>query len=121
MVPKMLPMEFEIREYVTLGGVSPFANWRRTLDPPTRARIDRVLERFVDGNFGDHKTVGEGVQEARIHTGPGYRIYFGLEGRRLVILLAGGAKGSQDRDVAKAKERWLEFIACKRRGEWLCH
>jgi len=121
MVSKVLPIGFEIREYLTLGGVSPFANWRRTLDPQTRARIDRVVRRFVDGNFGDHKAVGEGVHEARIHSGPGYRVYFGLDGPRRVVLLAGGTKGSQDRDIAKAKERWMEFIACKRRGEGPCH
>jgi len=118
MVSKLLPMATcNVREYLSPDGASPFARWRRALDPRVRARIDAIIERFVDGNFGDYKAVGDGVQEARIHTGPGYRIYYGLADASLVILLAGGTKGSQDRDIEKAKTRWRDYKERKKRGE----
>lgn len=110
-------MPLEIREYLSAEGVSPFARWRRTLDPQVRARIYAVIRRFVDWNFGDCKGVGDGVQETRIHTGPGYRIYFGLDGAALVILLAAGTKASQERDIAKAKARWQDYKGRKQSGE----
>lgn len=110
-------MLIEVREYLSCSGASPFARWRRTLDPPVRARIDAVIERFVDASFGDCKGVGDGVQEARVHAGPGYRIYYGLDGATLVILLAAGTKGSQERDIEKAKARWKDYKQRKQRGE----
>lgn len=117
MVSKVLPIVFEVREYLSSEGTSPFARWRCTLDPQLRARMDVVIERFAGGNFGDHKSVGDGVQEARVHTGPGYRIYYGLDGTALVILLAAGTKDSQDRDIEKAKARWKDYKERKGRGE----
>jgi len=66
---------YRILEYRTADGVSPFSRWRATLDVHVRVRIDRVVERFYDGNLGDHKGVGEGVIETRIDAGPGFRIY----------------------------------------------
>jgi putative addiction module killer protein len=110
-------MVLEIREYLSSDGASPFARWRRRLDAQVRARIDAVIERFVDGNFGDHKGVGDGVQEARVHAGPGYRIYYGLDGVTLVILLAAGTKASQERDIEKARARWKDYKERKQRGE----
>lgn len=110
-------MLLQVREYLSVDGVSPFARWRRTLDPQVRARIDAVIRRFVDRNFGDCQGVGDGVQEARIHTGPGYRIYFGLDGAALVILLAAGTKASQERDIEKAQARWQDYKGRKQSGE----
>jgi putative addiction module killer protein len=110
-------MVLEVREYLSSDGANPVARWRRKLDPQVRARIYAVMERFADGNFGDCKSVGEGVQEARIHTGPGYRIYYGLDGATLVILVAAGTKASQDRDIEKAKARWKDYRERKQRGE----
>lgn len=76
-----------------------------------------MIERFVDGNFGDRKAIGDGVHEARLHTGSGYRIYYGLDHATLVILLAGGTKGSQERDIEKAKARWKDYNDRKKGGE----
>lgn len=73
MVSKVLPITFVVREYLSADGASPFARWRRTLDSQIRARLDTAIERFADGNFGDWKGIGDGVQETRVHTGPGYR------------------------------------------------
>jgi len=67
------------------------------------------LNRLRLGNFGDCKFVGDGVHELRIAYGPGYRVYFGREGNFVVILLSGGDKGSQTRDITKAKEFWLDY------------
>ncbi|CAA2144552.1 type II toxin-antitoxin system RelE/ParE family toxin [Methylobacterium bullatum] len=81
-----------------------FDGWLRGLrDTRATARIALRLDRLAHGNPGDVKPVGEGVSELRIDYGPGYRIYFVRRGEALVILLCGGDKGSQDRDIARAK------------------
>ena len=91
-------MEWEIRQ-------SPeFKAWLAKLkDKPARAIILRRLDRIAMGNFGDAKPVGDGVNEFRIDHGPGYRVYFVRRGETLIVLLCGGDKGSQARDIARAK------------------
>jgi putative addiction module killer protein len=74
-----------------------------------RARLNRVRL----GNFGDCKPVGEGVEELRIDFGPGYRVYFGREGSQVAILLCGGSKAAQARDIAKARRYWKEYLDAK--------
>jgi len=69
----------------------------------------RIL-RFESGNLGDHQDVGAGVLEARLDFGPGYRVYFGRKGRELVLLLLGGDKGSQKKDIKRAQEFWLRYV-----------
>ncbi len=82
-----------------------YARWFKALrDQQARARIDVRIRRVASGNFGDVKAVGEGVSELRITYGPGYRVYFVQRGATLVMLLCGGDKSSQDRDIMKAKE-----------------
>lgn len=73
-------------------------------DRQGKARIVKRLMRLEEGNFGDHAGVGEGVVELRFHFGPGYRVYYVQRGEALIILLAGGDKDSQARDIEKAKE-----------------
>lgn len=73
------------------------------------ARILARLTRVRQGNLGDCKTVGEGVSELRVDYGPGYRVYLGQQGRTLVVLLCGGDKRTQDRDIRLAKQYWREF------------
>ncbi|ATC25925.1 type II toxin-antitoxin system RelE/ParE family toxin [Caulobacter vibrioides] len=81
-----------------------FRAWRAGLrDPQGRRAISTRLARLAQGLFGDFRTVGEGVGELRIHVGPGYRLYFVRRGDVLIILLHGGDKGSQARDIEKAK------------------
>lgn len=100
---------YEIDYYVTEQGDKPFKNWLEGLrDVQGRARIRVRLDRVRLGNLGDYRSVGEGVQELRIDFGPGYRIYFGIEGKRVVLLLLGGDKSSQPRDIAKAREYWRD-------------
>ena len=101
-------VKYELREYVD-EGKSPFAGWFSRLAPVAAARIDKYLRRMAQGNLGDSKSVGGGVQELRIDYGPGYRVYYGRDGERLVILLAGGNKRSQAKDIAEAKARWSRY------------
>ena len=89
---------------------SIFTKWlSRLRDTNAYARIATRLERIEDGNFGDVKSAGEGVMEARIDYGPGYRLYFVRRGNVVVIMLCGGDKRTQNADIAKAKELAKEF------------
>jgi putative addiction module killer protein len=78
-------------------------------DIKTRAKIRVRLDRISLGNFGDCHGVGEGVQELRLDYGPGYRIYFGQKGTSIVILLCGGDKSTQTKDIKTAKRYWNEY------------
>jgi len=103
----------EIREY-TEAGRSPFAEWFNDLDPVTAARVDRYIRRLESGNFGAVKVLREGVSELRLDFGPGYRVYFGRDGKTLVILLGGGSKRRQDADIAAAIARWQRYQQAKK-------
>lgn len=109
----------EIREYLDRRGRSPFARWFAALDARTAARVSAVLARMEAGNLGDTKSVGAGVLERRVHSGPGYRIYFGREGRRVIVLLAGGTKRAQRRDIEHARARWQDYLDRRQEaGSW---
>jgi putative addiction module killer protein len=99
----------ELREYLDSANRSPFARWFNELDAQAAIRVAVALGRMEIGNFSNAKSVGEGVSEYRIDFGPGYRIYFGREGATLVILLGGGTKKRQQRDIEAAKENWIAF------------
>jgi len=89
---------YEVRQ------TAPFRKWlRRIRDPVTKARLLRRIERLAAGNAGDQTFLGAGLYELREHTGPGYRIYFTVKGERLVLLLVGGDKSSEERDIALAR------------------
>ncbi len=105
-----MPSRYEIREYVTERGRCPFREWTGQLPTAVRARIAARIVRLESGNLGDSKALGGGVWEARLMFGPGYRLYFGIHGRQLLVLLVGGDKGSQRRDIAKAREYWRDFV-----------
>jgi len=103
----MIPREIDVRVYETADGRCPFNDWLLALrDVHARARIRARIARVREGNFGDAKPIGEGVFELRVHHGPGYRIYFGRQGKAVVILLCGGDKRTQPRDIARAKRYW---------------
>jgi putative addiction module killer protein len=103
---------FEIREY-TEGGRSPFAQWFNGLDAVTADRVDRYIRRLEAGNFGAAKSLRDGVFELRMDFGPGYRVYYGREGRTIIILLGGGSKRRQDADIAAAVECWKQYKQTK--------
>ena len=106
-------MLFEIHEY-SEGTQSPFAEWFNELDAVTAARVDRYVRRLESGNFGAAKVLGEGVSELRLDFGPGYRVYFGRDGKTLIILLGGGSKRRQDADIAAAIARWKRYQQAKK-------
>ena len=81
-----------------------FEAWVKGLAGQGKARVLARISNMKAGNFGDHKSVGGGVWESRIDSGPGYRIYYTRRGNTVVVLLAGGDKGSQDRDIRRAKQ-----------------
>src|SRR5258708_37201270 len=92
---------FEIREY-TESGWSPFAEWFDDLDSVTAARVDRYVRRLEAGNFGAAKPLRDGVFELRLDFGPGHRVYYGREGKTIVILLCAGSKRPQNAGIAAA-------------------
>lgn len=105
----------ELRFYRTPNGREPFAEWYATIqDRSTRNKIQKRIDRLEDGNFGDCRAVGAGVFELRFHSGPGYRIYFGEVENTIVLLLCGGDKSSQTRDIARAKDYWLQYKETQR-------
>lgn len=99
----------ELQFYQNPNGREPFTEWLESRDQKTQDRIQERLNRLAGGNFGDRKPVGEGVFEMRLHFGAGYRIYFSEADSTTVLLLCGGDKSSQDRDIARAKTYWQEY------------
>ncbi len=95
---------WELRHYQTVDGHVPFREWRESLpDHKVAAAIRARLRRIQRGLFGDCKAVGDGVLEFRIDLGPGYRGYFFRSGRQVILLLCGGDKNTQARDIANAR------------------
>lgn len=105
----------EIRYFAAAGGSQPFADWFTDLEPVARAKVTRAIARMEQGNLSNVKSVGEGVLEFRIDFGPGYRVYFGRDGDTLVILLTGGTKKRQQRDIQAAQAFWKDYKRTKRR------
>ncbi len=105
-------MTIEIREYVE-NGKSYFGKWFDRLDPATAARIDRYIRRLEAGNFSAAKALPHGINELRLNFGPGYRIYYGMDGKTLVILLGGGAKRRQSADIELAVKNWNQYKKAK--------
>ena len=100
----------EIQVYRMPDGRQPFTEWLESIrDANTRDRIQARTNRLKFGNFGNYKSVGDGVCELRLNFGPGYRIYFGQVGNTVVLLLFAGDKSSQARDIERAKTYWLQY------------
>jgi putative addiction module killer protein len=99
--------------YQTENGKEPFSEWFLDLDFKIRVRIRNRLDRVEQGYYGDYKSVGEDVYELRFFFGSGYRIYFAEDGNKIVLLLCGGDKGSQAKDITKAQEYLKNYKAAK--------
>jgi putative addiction module killer protein len=105
-IPKLLIV------YATSSEEEPFTDWINNLrDVVGRKRILARIGRLEQGNYGDCEPVGEGISELRMFFGSGYRVYFGENGNDIVILLCGGDKGSQDKDIQLAKAYWQEYLS----------
>ncbi len=96
--------------YCNRLGKEPYTIWVNSLkDAQTKARIEQRIRRIENGNFGDHKAVGEGVWELRLDFGPGYRVYYAPENERIVILLCAGNKATQQQDIGQAQSYWKAY------------
>lgn len=103
-------MKRELRNYKTKIGKEPFIEWIESLkDVIGRAQITNRLNRAALGNYGDFEPVGDGVFELKIHYGPGYRVYFSEQENTLLLLLIGGSKRTQKKDIKTAKKYWMDF------------
>ena len=100
----------EILRYLTEAGKDVVGDWLAGLrDTRTRAKIAARIARLAAGNFGDCKSLGRGLYEFRIDWGPGYRIYYAMIGQRCLLLLCGGDKATQAKDIRKARDFWTEY------------
>lgn len=104
------PGNYEVFVYRDRSGQSPYLEWLGSLDQKTRQRILDRAARLKWGQFGDFKTLDGGLYELRLFFGPGYRVYFGEYGGKMILLLSGGDKSSQKRDVKTAKELWKNYL-----------
>jgi len=99
----------EIKEYLDDQGHSPYAKWFNGLNAQAAVKVVTTLSRIEQGNLSNTKGVGGGVFEDRIDFGPGYRVYFGKDGETLVILLGGGTKKRQQKDIETAQALWQDY------------
>jgi len=99
----------DVREYLTPDGRSPFGTWFERLSTQAAAKVATSLTRLAGGNFSNVKGVGSGLFEYKIDFGPGYRVYFGKDGDRVVILLGSGTKKRQQHDISAALALWREY------------
>ena len=108
---------YTIDIYQTSGGKEPYSEWLDSLDKSALARIDARITRIEkNGNLGDCEPVGDGVFEIKFDFGPGYRIYFGYQAETNLVLLLGGYKKGQQKNIDKAKEYWREYFS-QRKGK----
>jgi len=109
---------YEIFRYIDPDGVEVVTHWlRRLRDKRAHAKITARFVRVAIGNFGDHRMLGGGIGELRIDHGPGYRVYFGLVDREIVLLLCGGDKSTQSRDIETAKLYLRQYQQRRAHGE----
>ena len=108
----------ELRGYIDENGNKRFAKWFAGLDATAAAKVTIALTRMVNGNFSNVMGVGGGVLEYKIDFGPGYRIYFGKDGERLVILIGGGTKKRQEKDIKAAKLCWIDYKRRKKHAPY---
>lgn len=104
------------RQFEAADGKSPFEEWFNELNAPAAAKVATAIIRMEQGNFSNAKGVGLGVFEYRLNFGPGYRIYFGMDGDQTIVLLAGGSKKRQQKDINLAIERWRDYKRHKTLG-----
>lgn len=104
------PGQYEVAVFQDRSGERPYLEWLDSLDWKTQERILARVARMKHGQFGDCKSIDPGLYELRLFFGPGYRVYFGEHRKRTVLILAGGDKSSQNRDIKKAKVYWNTYL-----------
>lgn len=106
----------KLKIYDTAEGKRPYSEWlHRLRDVTTVARIRARIDRIEDGNLGQYKALGTGLFELKFDFGSGYRVYFAVDGDEIILLLSGGDKGSQRKDIEKAREYWTDYLMRKRK------
>lgn len=101
----------QVTIYANQDGDEPFSQWIEKLrDTRSKRRILQRLRRLEQGNYGDVAPIGDGLSELRMFFGSGYRIYFGEDGENIVVILCGGNKSTQEKDIESAKIYWKEYI-----------
>lgn len=105
--------EIDIREFVDASGRSTFGRWFDGLNAVAAARVTIAVARLGQGNYSNVEGVGAGVFESKIDFGPGYRVYFGKDGERIIILLGGSSKQRQSAAIAAAQAAWAEYKRSK--------
>jgi len=100
--------------HCVVAGKDLYAEWLNNLpDIAGRVVIGVRVDRVAAGNLGDHRSAGQGVWEMRVHCGPGYRVYYGEDGPAIILLLCGGDKRSQRKDIGKARRLWAAYRGLK--------
>jgi putative addiction module killer protein len=99
----------EVLEYLDTNGRSPYAEWFDSLNAQAAAKVAVAIMRIGQGNFSNVKSIGAGINEYKLDFGPGYRVYFGKDGERVIILLGGGTKKRQQKDINDAIARWQDY------------
>ena len=112
----MLKLDKAVREFVGDNGVSPFAKWFNGLNAQAATKVAANLARMTSGNFSNSKSISGGVYESQIDFGPGYRVYYGKDGKKIIMLLGGGTKKKQSVDIQTAHELWKQYKKRKKRG-----
>ena len=108
---------FVAKQYEDANGSSPFLQWFDSLNAAAAAKVTTAVVRMEQGNFSNVKPVGAGLSENKINFGPGYPVYFAKEGDQVILLLGGGSKKRQHRDIELAIDRWQDYKRRKRIGE----
>ncbi|MFN5352193.1 MAG: type II toxin-antitoxin system RelE/ParE family toxin [Alphaproteobacteria bacterium] len=104
-------MLYEVLKYKNTSGKEPFEDWIGSIkDTTTSIRIEKRIELIRNGNFGDYKHLENGVYELRFHFGSGYRVYYAKDGNKIIILLCGGDKSTQTKDIIKAKKYYKDYL-----------
>ena len=102
-----------VKEFLMESGENAFRDWLNKLDNSSKARIQVRIFRLEQGNLGDAKSVGKGIWELRFTIGPGYRVYFAKDGQKIILLLLGGDKATQRRDITRAQSYWRTYMENK--------
>ena len=118
MVTYMIPQVtmFKVIVYETEDGRAPFEDWFNALDTQAALKVTTAIVRIEAGNLGDVKPAGQGVSERRIAFGPGYRLYFGRDDKKLGVFLNGGTKKRQSKDMEPARAFWADYKRRKKGG-----
>lgn len=104
-----------LKEYLGRDNCSPFGQWFEKLNAEAAAKVSTALYRLDHGNTSNTKSVAQGIREYRINFGPGYRIYYAYDSKTLILLLTGGTKKRQQKDIKQAKIYWSDYKQRKRK------